>query len=376
MKTCSVQEIDGVMVNAVADSVFPGAVLLCARGQDIFYHKAFGVTDIRFGEPVTLNTVFDLASLTKPLATALAVADLISSGQLSQKTYLQDVLPAARGTDKARITIDMLLRHRSGLPAHRPYFKALCVPVPGMEARKCLRRLVLEEPLEYEPGFKENYSDLGFILLAWVVEYLSGVRLDIFVNDRIFGPLKINALFFNPLCFDLARSKANQTPFVFAATSHCPWRRKMMVGEVEDENAWAAGGIEGHAGLFGTADGIHRLCCQILQALENKETKVINSSVIRCFADKNSGEKHGLMRPAGFDSPSEENASSGHFFSKRSVGHLGFTGTSFWIDPDNGLITVLLTNRVHPDRGNIDIRKFRPRIHDLIATVYKADIQM
>ena len=136
----------------------------------------------------------------------------------------------------------------------------------------------------------------------------------------------------------------NKTTLVFAATSHCPWRKKMMLGEVEDENAWAAGGVEGHAGLFGTAAGVHRLCCQILQALEHNETKVINSSVIRCFADKNNG----MMRPAGFDSPSEKNASSGRFFSKRSVGHLGFTGTSFWIDPDNGLITVLLTNRVHP----------------------------
>lgn len=369
------------MANAVAHGVFPGAVLLWAHKNNVLYHKAFGVTDLRFGKPVTLNTVFDLASLTKPLATALAVADLISSGQLSRKTYLQDILPAACGTDKARITIDMLLRHRSGLPAHRPYFKSL--PAPGMAARKCLRRLVLAEPLVYEPGSREIYSDLGFILLAWVVESVSGVRLDTFVNDRIFAPLKINDLFFNPLCADLANPMKDKSALVFAATSHCPWRRKMMLGEVEDENAWAAGGVEGHAGLFGTAAGVHRLCCQILQALDNKkdnkkdnkETRVINSSVIRCFADKNNGEKDGLMRPAGFDSPSEENPSSGRFFSKRSVGHLGFTGTSFWIDPDNGLITVLLTNRVHPGRENIDIRKFRPRIHDLIASVYKRNIQ-
>lgn len=358
------------MANAVADSVFPGAVLLWAHRNDVLYHKAFGVTDLRFGSPVTLSTVFDLASLTKPLATALAVADLISSGLLSRKTYLQDTLPDACGTDKAKITIDMLMRHRSGLPAHRPYFKSLPDPVPGMAAREHLRRLVLDEPLEYEPGSKELYSDLGFILLAWVVESLSGARLDTFVNDRIFAPLKINALFFNPLCSDLTGPVKDKASLVFAATSHCPWREKMMLGEVEDENAWAAGGVEGHAGLFGTAAGVHRLCCQILKALEHKETKVINSSVIRCFADKNNG----MMRPAGFDSPSGENASSGHFFSKRSVGHLGFTGTSFWIDPDNGLITVLLTNRVHPSRENIDIRTFRPRIHDLIASVYNMQV--
>ncbi|HBT87067.1 serine hydrolase domain-containing protein [Desulfobacter sp.] len=365
------QSIDGAMANAMADGVFPGAVLLWAHRNHIIYHKAFGVTDIRFGEPVALDTVFDLASLTKPLATALAVADLISSGRLSLKTYLKDALPVACGTGKAKITIDMLLRHRSGLPAHRPYFKSLSLPVPGMAAGKRLRQMVLAEPLEYEPGSKEVYSDLGFILLAWVVEYMSGVRLDAFVNDRIFAPLKIYDLFFNPLCADWTRPVMNKASFVFAATSHCTWRGKMIVGEVEDENAWAAGGVEGHAGLFGTAVGVHHLCCEVLQALENKESKVINASVIRSFVDKNNG----MMRPAGFDSPSEDTPSSGRFFSKRSIGHLGFTGTSFWIDPDNGLITVLLTNRVHPSRENIDIRKFRPRIHDLIASIYQCNIQ-
>ncbi|NWH04515.1 serine hydrolase domain-containing protein [Desulfobacter latus] len=371
MKCRVFQKIDDVMTNAVADGVFPGAVLLWAHGTHIFYHKAFGVTDIRFGDPVTLNTIFDLASLTKPLATALAVADLIASGRLSRKTCLKDALPAACGTGKADITIDMLLRHRSGLPAHRPYFKSLPVPVPGIAAGKCLRQLVLAEPLEYEPDSQEIYSDLGFILLAWVVEHLSGVRLDTFVHERIFAPLNIYDLFFNPLCSDLINPEKDKSSLVFAATSRCPWRKKMMLGEVEDENAWAAGGIEGHAGLFGTAAGVHRLCCQILHALENKETKVINSSVIRCFAYKNNE----MARPAGFDSPSQENASSGRFFSKRSVGHLGFTGTSFWIDPDNELITILLTNRVHPSRENIDIRKFRPRLHDLIASIYKDNIQ-
>jgi CubicO group peptidase (beta-lactamase class C family) len=365
-------KIDNAMADAVATGVFPGGVLLWANKNHILYHKAFGVTDIRFGTPVTVDTIFDLASLTKPLATALAVADLISSGRLCQNTYLKDVLPAASGTDKARISMDMLLRHRSGLPAHRPYFKSLPGPVPGMAAQKLLRRLVLAEPLEYAPGSKEVYSDLGFILLAWVVETLSGLRLDTFVNKRIFAPLNINDLFFNPLGSDVPGAVKNKNDLVFAATSHCPWREKMILGEVEDENAWASGGIEGQAGLFGTAAAVHRLCYQILRALENKAGKVIDPYVIQCFADRNNG----TMRPAGFDSPSEENASSGHFFSKRSVGHLGFTGTSFWIDPDNGLIAILLTNRVHPSRENVEIRKFRPRIHDLIVPAYRANIQV
>ena len=366
-----IQKIDNAMADAVATGVFPGGVLLWSGKSRVLYHKAFGVTDIRFGTPVTLDTVFDLASLTKPLATALAVADLISSGRLAQTTCLKDVLPAACGTDKAMITVDMLLRHRSGLPAHRPYFKSLPGPVPGMAARQQLRLLVLDEPLENAPGSKEVYSDLGFILLAWVVETLSGLRLDTFVHNKIFAPLNIGDLFFNPMGSDVPEAVKNKNSLVFAATSHCPWREKMIIEEVEDENAWAAGGIEGHAGLFGTAAGVHRLCCRILSALENKADNVIDPFVIRNFADMH----HGTMRPAGFDFPSEENASSGHFFSKRSIGHLGFTGTSFWIDPDNGLIAILLTNRVHPSRENVEIRKFRPRIHDLIAPVYRANIQ-
>nr|WP_321404374.1 serine hydrolase domain-containing protein [uncultured Desulfobacter sp.] len=366
------KDIDNAMADAVATGVFPGGVLLWADKKHILYHKAFGVTDIRFGTPVTLETIFDLASLTKPLATALAVADLISSGVLSPRTRLKEVLPDSCGTDKARITIDMLLRHRSGLPAHRPYFASLPGPVPSSVARKHLRQLILDEPLEYEPGAKEVYSDLGFILLAWVAETLSGVRLDAFVNNKIFAPLNIYDLFFNPLGSDAPGLVTHKKSLVFAATSHCPWREKMIIEEVEDENAWAVGGIEGHAGLFGTAAGVHRLCYEILRALENKASKVIDPFVIGNFADRNNG----TMRPAGFDSPSEENASSGHFFSKRSIGHLGFTGTSFWIDPDNGLIAILLTNRVHPSRENVEIRKFRPRIHDLIVPVYRANMQV
>ncbi|WP_320045140.1 serine hydrolase domain-containing protein [uncultured Desulfobacter sp.] len=372
MKSPAFQNIDNAMAGAVADGVFPGAVLLWASRNQVLYHKAFGVTDLRFGEPVTLNTVFDLASLTKPLVTALAVADLIASGLLSQNTYLEDALPDACGTDKAKITIDMLLRHRSGLPAHSPYFKMLDAPVPSIAAREHLRQLVLAQPLAYTPGAKEIYSDLGFILLAWVVEYLSGSRLDTFIYEKVFLPLRIHDLFFNPLCSGIIKSVKKGTSLVFAATSHCPWREKMILGEVEDENAWAAGGVEGHAGLFGTAAGVYHMCCQILRALEGKEANAINSSAIRCFADKNNG----MMRPAGFDSPSEKNASSGHFFSKRSIGHLGFTGTSFWIDPDNGLIAILLTNRVHPSRDNIKIRKFRPMLHDLIASAYEGIIQV
>ena len=362
--------IDQAMGKALEDNVFPGAVLLFAHKENILYHKGFGVADLTSRIPVTVDTVFDLASLTKPLATSLAVADLVSAGKLSVDMSLGALLSAARGTDKAEVTIDMLLRHTAGFCAYRPYFKKIVAPVPGKKARNALRRLVLAEPLEYIPGEKEIYSDLGYILLAWVVEFLAGRRIDHFITERLYIPLGIDLLFFNDL-FQRKRPGAGLEALHpvcrFASTSDCPWRKKVMCKEVEDENAWAAGGIEGHAGLFGTAACVHRLCCEILAALDGKKTIVLAPDVIQGFTRK----KKGMSRVAGFDTPSLQDSSAGHFFSPHSIGHLGFTGTSFWIDPDRGLIVILLTNRVHPSRENIKIRTFRPRIHDMIASEFR-----
>ncbi len=372
METISLHKhnIDQIMINALKDGVFPGGVLLWADRKDIKYHKGFGVTDLRLRVPVTVDTVFDLASLTKPLATALAVADLITQGLLAVDMPLDAVLPSSRGTDKAFITIDMLLRHTAGLPAHRPYFSRIYPPVPGKAPRSNLRRLVMEEPLEHIPGTREVYSDLGYILLAWVVEYLSGMRLDQFVTERIYRPLGIDRLFFNDLCSEQKDRKRSEPSIQFASTWDCPWRKKVVQGEVEDENAWAAGGIEGHAGLFGTAVCVHCLCCEIMSALDGKNAKVLSPAVLQMFAKKITG----MSRAAGFDTPSIQGSSAGSLFSRNSLGHLGFTGTSFWMDPDSGLIVILLSNRVHPSRENIKIKKFRPLIHDMIASVFKANI--
>ncbi len=353
----SFSELDQAMAEAVADGVFPAGVLLCARGESIFYHEAFGL--LGPGRPAGPESVFDLASLTKPLATTLAVADLIRSDRVSLDTPIGQVLPETRDCAKACITIDMLLRHTSGLAAHREFFKM----IPGMGPdRSLMRQMLIDDPLEAKPGERECYSDLGYMMLAWVVERLSGCNLDVYIKDRIYRPLGIEHLGFIALDRPVPDWCTAAAP-----TMDCPWRNRVIRAEVEDENAWAAGGVEGHAGLFGAAPAVHSLCCEVMNALQAGGGRVLAPEIMKAFVER----RPGRTRVAGFDTPSGECSAAGKAAPKTTIGHLGFTGTSFWMDPASGLITVLLTNRVHPVRENLRIRKFRPEIHDLVLKAFK-----
>lgn len=345
-----------LMEQGIKDRVFPGAVLLCAGRQDILYHRAFGVADLQTQRPVTTSDLFDLASLTKPLATAMAMMVLVQEQQLELDVCLKDLLPVTAGTPKAGITLDMLLRHTSGLPAHREYFRQA---VDQPDPLQAMDRLVLSEPLTSLPGVNQVYSDLGYMLLDRVIREVTQTRLDRFVQNHVYQPLGIEDLFF----IDPAAPSVPEVHSRLVSTQNCPWRGRVLKGEVEDENAWVSGGIQGHAGLFGTAAAIYRLCLEILQAMEQHSPRVLNPKVTAGFIRKYPG--HTLV--AGFDTPSRTGSAAGRYFSPRTVGHLGFTGTSFWIDPENGRIVILLTNRVHPSRANQKIRKFRPEIHDCIA---------
>ncbi len=345
---------------AILNGIFPGAVLLCALNHRIIFHKAYGMADLFENRKMRKSTIFDLASLTKPLATTLAVSKLIEKGKLSVDQKISSILPEFQNTDKSDITINMLLRHTSGFPAHRNYY--LEILHSGEDPRQCLRQLLMKEKLENRIGKKEVYSDLGFMVLAWIIEKVSGHRLDQFVSREIYSPLGIERLFFMELNPENEKTKLFRGEF--ATTQHCPWRKKALTGEVDDDNAYAVGGIDGHAGLFGDALSVYHLCSEILKTLQNKPSTVLMPNIIKDFVQKDKW----FDRVAGFDTPSKEDSSSGRFFSESSIGHLGFTGTSFWIDPIKGIIVVLLTNRVHPLRSNEGIKKFRPKIHDLIQT--------
>jgi CubicO group peptidase (beta-lactamase class C family) len=306
---------------------------------------------------MTQETVFDLASLTKPLATALAVARLVDRGRIALDRPAADWLPELAGGDKAGITVRQLLCHRSGLPAHRLYYMTL----KNMDPRKrknAVLGMIARTPLESPPGTATLYSDLGFMLLCRLVERVAGCGLDSFLAERIYGPMGIDDLFFVPL----PRKAPPCRPF--AATEFCPLRCRLLVGEVHDDNAWYAGGVDGHAGLFGTARAVFHLLRRLVAEYGGFVKAPVFSKEILDFIFRHRPDEHFFF---GFDRPAAENSSAGSYFSKNSVGHLGFTGVSFWMDPTTDVTVVLLTHRVHPFRWHNRMIDFRPRIHDRIA---------
>ena len=344
-----------LMQDAVVDGVFPGGVLLVSQGGHVLIHQAFGMADPGEGTAVSTGTVFDLASLTKPLATTLAVMKLLERDQLTLDDTLGDIMMACRGTDKAGISIRHLLYHNSGLPDYRPYFQDLGGEEPARRRALILERILHELPA-YPMGEKVLYSDLGFMLLRGIVETVSGSRLDDMVRKEIYLPLGLKDLFF-------VSAETPPQPERFAATEKCPWRHVRLRGVVHDENAFAVGGVDGHAGLFGTASDIHCLLGEILGTYSRVlPDGLFRSGLLKEFLDYGKGTERAL----GFDRPAAEGSASGCRFSENSVGHLGFTGTSFWMDLDRSIIIILLTNRIYSGRENEKIRNFRPVLHDTI----------
>lgn len=356
--------IDRFMRRAISQRVFPGAVLLVTQEGEICFHRAYGHGDLFAHQAVTRETIFDLASLTKPLATALAVLDLIDEGGLSLETRLGDLFPvggdaptaAGSATARAGITLRQLLNHTSGLVAWRPYFQVL-KKLPLHERRERLLALLLAESLETSPGSRFCYSDLGYLLLGEIVAAVSGESLDTYLAGRILAPLGLDSLCFAPLSrplpFDLNR---------VAATELCPWRGKLIKGCVHDDNAYALDGVAGHAGLFGTAAAVGQLLEHLLKAYCGDNQGPLSPAMMRYAWRRKGDTPHGL----GFDFPAATQSSAGGRFSFASVGHLGFTGTSFWIDLPRRITVVVLTNRVHPTRYHCAIRDFRPLLHDAI----------
>ena len=355
--------IKKIMHQALKETVFPGAAVLVSQNRTILFNEAFGVADTGANEEMTLHTFFDLASLTKPLATTLAVMKLVQDKRLDLDAGLGGLILDFKKTDKKDIQIKHLLCHTSGLVDYVPYYKELKGDTAD-HRKKALRTRLLEAPMVNPVGKFVLYSDLGFMILNWVVETVTQKRLDRFLAETIYGPMGMgisNGLFYN----DLAMG-SRQVPY--AATEYCIWRNKLIKGQVHDENAYAVGGIDGHAGLFGTIAATHDLLSALLAIYhEELASPVFSFHTMKQFLT----EQKDTRRTLGFDMPSEKESSAGSYFSKNSVGHLGFTGTSFWMDLDRSIIVVLFTNRVHPSRENEKIRSFRPRFHDAVMKLIR-----
>jgi CubicO group peptidase (beta-lactamase class C family) len=364
--------VDSAVQDAVTQGVFPGAVVLVSKDHDVVYEKAFGYRSLLPQKtPMQLETIFDLASLTKPLATSVALMLLINEKKLRLDDKLTRIIPMFGVFGKNLTTFRHLLSHTSGLPAWKPYFeeiirseKAGRINFVASRAAKdhVLEQIHREKPLS-APGEQSLYSDLGFMVLAEAVEIVSGNTLDRFCQERIFKPLALRATGFVDLT-QLRTRRLQPVEEMIAPTENCPWRRKILCGEVHDDNAYAIGGVSGHAGLFSSARDIHAFLQRMSQCLEDKDS-FLPRDLVREFLTKDDAVS-GSTFALGWDTPSPGKSASGSLFSPRTVGHLGFTGCSIWWDLEKSCHVVLLTNRIHPSRKNDKIKEFRPQIHDLI----------
>jgi len=311
------------------------------------------------------TTVFDLASLTKPLATTMALMKLVDEGNIDLDEPIQKVLDWVLPEDKSGLTCRLLLCHAAGFPSWHPFYLELeAFPLALRETQ--LRRWLMERPLAYEPGTDTVYSDLGFMVLKWVVERASGMPVPDYLRAHFFVPLGLGNTFLGHAAGGL-RLKDSQ----FAATEYCSWRRRVMLGQVHDENAHALGGYSGHAGLFSNAEEICVLADLLMQHYRGERRDFFRPETVRAFL-RRQNLTHKSTWALGWDTPSEESSSAGCHFSAKSVGHLGFTGTSIWMDLERDVIVIFLTNRIHPTRKNEKIRAFRPRIHDRIREALDA----
>jgi CubicO group peptidase (beta-lactamase class C family) len=351
----------GILENAVAARAFPGCSLAVTLREELVAHKALGRFTYDPASPeVTTASIFDLASLTKIVATTAMAMILYERGLLDLEAPVTAIAPEFAGDDfggdsgndprRREVTLRMLLAHSSGLPAYEKLFL-------HAKTRAQLLQAAFTTGLTASPGARAEYSDVGFIILGVVLERLADESLDAFCQREIFGPLGMTHTTFNPT----PALKAAMPPTADDGT----FRHRIIQGEVQDENASGLGGVAPHAGLFSTAEDL----AVFAHAMLNGGHPILRSTTVELFSRRESAPD-GTSRALGWDTPSSSlplPSQSGKYFSSRSFGHLGYTGTSLWIDPERLLSIALLTNRTWPDCENQAIKQVRPAFHDAVV---------
>ena len=344
-----------ILRDGIARRAFPGASLAVTHRGGLVASQGFGnfIFDPRSPE-VHADTVFDIASLTKVIATTTMAMLLYERAKLSLDALVFETLPGFvdltaphQHGERQLVTIRMLLAHCSGLPAYEKLFQVV-------HTRDELVRAALTAPLIAPPGTRTEYSDIGFIVLGELLASIAREPLEIFTWRQIFAPLRMTRTRFNPpdeWKHDIPPTEDERSFF-----------GRVMQGEVNDENANVMGGVAGHAGIFAPATDIARLAECMLRG----GSPILKPGTIKIFTQRES-TPHGTTRAIGWDTPSRPQSSSGTMFSDHSFGHLGFTGTSLWIDPEKQLSVTLLTNRTWPDRQSHAIREVRPKLHDAVV---------
>ncbi|HLW54166.1 MAG TPA: serine hydrolase domain-containing protein [Candidatus Angelobacter sp.] len=337
------------MQRGIDERAFPGASVAVAYRGKLVALKGLGrFTYESSSAVVTPETVYDLASLTKVVSTTAICMVLYERGTFHLEQKLMDLLPGFRNSDsrKEHITLRMLLTHSSGLPGYVRLFETAA-------KREELIRQAMETPLEADPGSRAEYSDIGFILLGEALEKLAGASLDQLAAREIFAPLGLKTIGFSPPQSWQAMIPPTEDDRTF--------RKRIIRGEVNDENAWVMGGVAGHAGVFAATAEV----AGYAQCMLNGGAPLLKAHTVDLFTHRENSPS-GTSRALGWDTPSAP-SQSGRHFSARSYGHLGFTGTSLWIDPERQLSVTLLTNRTWPDRSPQGIKTIRPAFHDAVV---------
>jgi CubicO group peptidase (beta-lactamase class C family) len=335
-----------ILTRAREDRTFSGAAWAYGGSAGVAASGVLGTLSWQGDAPVREDTLWDLASVTKPIA-GLAVMALVEAGELTLDDPVAAHLPEYAGTDKAALTIFELLTHTSGLPGQEALWRRHAT-------REALLSALTRVPLRFTPGTGVEYSSIGFILLGLIAERASGVPLDVLVRGVVTAPAGMDETRFTPPEADRARA---------AATEDCPWRGRVVQGTVHDENAEVLGGVAGHAGLFGTLHDLAALGEALCRGGRGRHGRILGERALAVMTEPRTDHLP-LRRSLAWQGRDPHGSSSGDLLSPLAYGHTGFTGTSLWVDPVLDVFVVLLTNRVHPVRTSDAITRLRPRFHN------------
>jgi CubicO group peptidase (beta-lactamase class C family) len=355
-------ELENLVNSGITNKYFPGAQLLIGTPDKIILEKNFGkYTYDSDAKAVTSESNFDLASVTKVIATTSAIMQLYDNNRLNINDNVSLYIPEFATQEKGDIKIVNLLLHNSGLKAWIPFYKTCA-------AREQALNVLYDTPLDYPVGSKFVYSDLNAVLLGLIVEKISGMSLDEYCRINIFEPLGMRNTTFLP--------KDDMKKLAVPTENDTYWRNRLLQGEVHDETAAIMGGVSGNAGLFSNAKDLYWFMSMVLEKGKYynpytrglKEEQFVKSDVVNLFIKKWETAAYSNSRALGWDTkpePTSYRAPCGEKFSDNSFGHTGYTGTSVWADADKNLIVIFLTNRVYPSRNNNGIREIRPEVHNM-----------
>jgi CubicO group peptidase (beta-lactamase class C family) len=353
------QDLQALIEDALRRRVFPGIELLVARGDELLLHEAWGQLEIGpEAEALAPGTLFDIASITKPVATATCFLALLEKGKIGMEEKVAAFFPEFDSPDKGGISMRHLLTHTAGLPDHIDLYQDVSGPA------EALQRL-LNTPLATPTGAAMIYSDLGYLILGELVRRISGMGLGEFFHRQVAHPLGMTRTTFNPL--------EHSWDIPIAPTQFCPFRQQLLRGVVHDENCYVFGGEGGNAGLFSTAADLWRFMRMILAEGSLDGAQVLSPRTVRRMV-ANHNPRRLPPRGLGWDIKGEGfgYVSCGELMRTGTIGHTGFTGTSLWMEPDSGFIVVALTNRVHiaREKNQADMIRFRPRLHNLLVAMF------